>query len=160
MKQLVETLSLVMSLFEELDSEKTIWELGRTICEDYIYDDQDDENDDSDDDSKGDEGAETKIVQDSKASEKDTLPRNGSSVKDDDGDKRENDTSAESGTIEPEQSQKERPPSRSKGTRQSNEGVSCDSLREEAAALLLLVNLSNEEAIMNVLKLPQTVKLV
>lgn len=161
MKQLAETLSLVMSLYEDLDSGNTVTELSRTDLEDYIYDDHsEDSEDDSDSDSKGDEGAETKIVQDSKASEKDASAKKGFSEEDaDDGDTRENVRSSESGTAASDNVQENEsasPPGRR--DKRQNVIISCCNLREEAAALYLLVNLGNEEAIMNVLKLPQIVK--
>lgn len=162
MKQLVETLNLVMSLYEELDEGNTTWESGRADLEDYIYDDQYEESeDDSDSDSKGDEGAETKIVEDSKASEKDTSAEKETSDDDDDNENRESGKSSvnettESGSVQEKEGAS---PSRRKDKRQSSgDVISCSTFREEAVALYLLVNLGNEEAIMNVLKLPLRVK--
>ncbi|XP_050726436.1 uncharacterized protein LOC127003580 isoform X1 [Eriocheir sinensis] len=162
LKQLGETLSTVMSLYQELDSGNTIAESDRANLEAYIYDDQYEESDDdSDVDSRGDEGAETKIVQDTKASEKDASAKTESSGENDDG-KTDSQTS-EDGVAESDNAEENErvSPSRVKDTRcSSNSGsvISCSSSREEAAALYLLVNLGNEEAIMSVLSLPQNVK--
>lgn len=162
MKQLVETLSVVMSLYNELDLGNTVLESSRTNLEDYVYDDQSEESEeDSDSDSKGDEGAETKIVQDTKASEKDESAQKEYSEEEDNGDKTETQRS-ESGAAESNYTkEKERASlSRRKDTGQNSSVsvISCCSLREEAVALYLLVNLGNEEAIMNVLNFPQNVK--
>lgn len=150
-----------MSLYQELDSGNTIAESDRADLEAYIYDDQYEESDDdSDVDSRGDEGAETKIVQDTKASEKDASAKTESAGEYTD-EKAETQTSEDRDAESDNGEGSERAsPSRVKDTRQSNSGsvISCSSSREEAAALYLLVNLGNEEAIMSVLSLPQNVK--
>lgn len=166
MKQLVETLTLVMSLYQELDSGNTAVASGRGGLGGYIsFNSQDEESEDEDNDSDSDadeEGAETKIVQDSKASEKGTSGGDEftSDSEDNKREKPEGDRT-ERESAEPDNIQEKESvlPSERKSTKQNNgDIVSCCSLREEAAALYLLVNLGNEEAIMNVLKLPQNIK--
>ncbi|KAG0713908.1 SAC3 family protein C [Chionoecetes opilio] len=146
-----------------------------TDLEDYISfcgqdeeSEEDEESDsdsdsDGDSDSKSDEGAETKIVEDTKASEKDRSSGEEFTVgSEEDNNKRETHAAGCTGDCgEPDNlAEKERVlPSDRNGKKQNNgDAISCCTLREEAVALYMLVNLGNEEAIMNVLRLPQNIK--
>ncbi|KAK8386235.1 hypothetical protein O3P69_010737 [Scylla paramamosain] len=167
MKQLVDTLSLVMSLYQELDLVSSIVAPDKVDLTDYTsfngYDEESEEED-SDSDSKVDDGAETKIVQDSKASEKGTSS-GGETIPGLEGDNNtvgdHDDNSSGSGSVKAGNTQEREKvlPSERKNKKQYHgDTVSCSSLQEEGVALYMLVNLGNEETIMNVLRLHQNIK--
>ena len=167
MKQLIETLSLVMSLYQELDSGNDSPTLDGTDLEEYTsfasQDEESEEEEDSDNE-EDEEGTETKIVEDSKASEKSasgveeftsSLDEEENKSVNHDG----NSTERESAKLDNPQEKEKVLPSERKNN-ESNDGdiVTYSNFQEESAALYLLVNLGNEEAIMNVLRLPQKIR--
>lgn len=166
MKQLVDTLSLVMSLYQELDLVSNIGASDEEDLTDYTaFNDHDEQSqeEDSDSDSKVDDGAETKIVQDSKASEKGTSSAGEtvSGLEEDSSTVRDHDNSSGRGSVDTDNTQEREKVLASEGKNKKHyhgDVVSCTSLQEEGVALYMLVNLGNEEAIMNVLRLCQNIK--
>ncbi|XP_045136863.1 uncharacterized protein LOC123519532 isoform X3 [Portunus trituberculatus] len=167
MKQLLDTLFLVMSLYQELDLFSNIVASDKVDLTDYTSfsgHDEESEEEDSDSDSKVDDGAETKIVQDSKASEKSTS--NGgettSGLEEDSNTVRHHDDNSSGSdsvrAINTQEREKVLPSERENKKHYDGDIVSCSSLQEEGVALYLLVNLGNEEAIMNAMQLHHNIK--
>lgn len=166
MKQLVDTLSLVMSLYQELDLVSNIGASDEEDLTDYTsFNDHDEQSqeEDSDSDSNVDDGAETKIVQDSKASEKGTSSAGEtvSGLEEDSSTVRDHDNSSGRGSVDADNTQEREKVLASERKNKKHyhgDDVSCTTLQEEGVALYMLVNLGNEEAIMNVLRLCQNIK--